>query len=78
MEFYCLLCGSKLLWESEISPDETPMNYEENGIVGVYHCTNEENCNATFHIINLESENIDPEDNYTTREIRYFQNYLDF
>lgn len=72
MEFYCLLCGSKLFYRKEIDPNETPMKYQQNGIVGVYDCSNEESCNATFHIIDLELDEIDPDDIYMTREIRYY------
>lgn len=70
MNIYCLLCGSKLQFDIEIEPELR--DYKENGIIGIYHCTNEEDCNATFEVIDLESEDIDPENIYASRHIRYY------
>lgn len=77
MEIYCLLCGSKISNYDEIDPDQTPMEYEQDGIVGVYFCPNE-SCKVAFHIFDLESEDIDFDDIYKRREVRYyFQDDLD-
>lgn len=70
MEIYCLLCGSKLIWDKEIDPDQ--LDYTDSGIVGVYHCSNEDSCNAVFYIIDLESELIDYNNIYDRRTIKYF------
>lgn len=76
MDIFCLLCGSKLVFDNEISPDE--IDYTEDGIVGVYHCSNENTCNAIFYIIDLESDTINADDIYDYRTIKYtFLNDLD-
>lgn len=72
MEIYCLLCGSKLRYYDEINPEQTPKEYKQNGVVGVYECLNKESCKAELHIIDLDLEDVDYEDIYMTREIRYF------
>ena len=71
MEIYCLLCGSKISTYDEIDPCLTPMEYQQDGIVGIFFCPNED-CKAAFHVFDLESEDVDFEDIYRRREIRYF------
>lgn len=70
MEIYCLLCGSKLQYDNEIDPEQR--GYKENGIIGIYYCTNQNTCNAIFEVIDLDSDTIGPRNIYESRHIRYY------
>lgn len=70
---FCCLCGSQLVWQSDF--DALDYGYEENGIVSVYSCSNQLNCNITFEVIDLfdNSHDYSNSDVYDYRNIKYFK-----
>lgn len=59
---FCMLCGSPVIWQSDFDAED--YGYSEEGVVGIYHCSNELNCNTYFELIDLF--------NNDDRHIKYF------
>lgn len=59
----CLICKSKLIWGADFDAED--YGYDCEGVVGTYHCSNED-CGLFYEMINLfhPSDDKDSEDYY--------------